>query len=102
MMRKTILSNLAIALLAAAPSIGHEKVRLTGYVVDVRCASGHSSDRPEAANRFAAGHTRKCSLAGDCSRSGYGILSNGRLRPFDARGNALAEEKGGDRNRTDG
>jgi hypothetical protein len=54
-----------------------EKVKLTGYVVDVVCA---------------ADHTKECALMEECVKSGYGIFADGKWFPFDAKGKTLAKE----------
>jgi len=69
----------------------HEKVKLTGYVVDVVCAADHTKDNPEDATKFAAEHTQECALMEECVKSGYGIFADGKWYPFDAKGNTLAK-----------
>jgi hypothetical protein len=83
----------AIALLFVfSLAYANERVKLTGYVVDVRCATRHAQDKPEDAMKFAAAHTKECALKGECVRSGYGIFADGQWFPFDAKGNELAKD----------
>src|SRR5262252_6712093 len=76
-MKKAIaLSLLAVGLIAVSTVRAHEKVKLTGYVVDVVCAAEHS---------------KECALMEECVKSGYGIFADGKWYPFDAKGNSLAK-----------
>ncbi|MEO6726999.1 MAG: hypothetical protein ABIP14_17050 [Blastocatellia bacterium] len=92
-MKKTLFLSLIAGLLIAATTVAwaHEKVKLTGYVVDVMCFAEHVKEAPEAANKAAAEHTKECALMEDCVKSGYGIYADGKWYPFDAKGNALAK-----------
>ena len=92
-MKKTIFLSLAAGLLIAATTVvwAHEKVKLTGYVVDVMCFAEHAKEAPEAATKAAAEHTKECGLMADCIKSGYGIYADGKWYPFDAKGNDLAK-----------
>jgi hypothetical protein len=91
-MKRTIaLSILAIGSIAISTVRAHEKVKLTGYVVDVVCAADHTKDNPEDATKFASEHTKECALMEECVKSGYGIFADGKWYPFDAKGNTLAK-----------
>lgn len=92
-MKKTIFSSLIAGLLVAATTVAwaHEKVKLTGYVVDVMCFADHVKDSAEAGTKAAAEHTKECALMEDCVKSGYGIYADGKWYPFDAKGNELAK-----------
>ena len=85
----TLLATLLIAL--ASVAWAHEKVKLTGYVVDMMCFADHVSEAPEAAGKAASEHTKECALMEDCVKSGYGIYTDGKWYPFDAKGNELAK-----------
>jgi hypothetical protein len=52
MKRAIALSMLAVGLIAVSSVRAHEKVKLTGYVVDVVCAADHTKDNPEDATKF--------------------------------------------------
>ena len=91
MKRAIALSMLAVGLIAVSTVRAHEKVKLTGYVVDVVCAADHTKDNPEDATKFAAEHTQECDLMEECVKSGYGIFADGIWYPFDAKGNTLAK-----------
>jgi hypothetical protein len=82
---------IVVVVALAAVALGHEKVKLTGYVVDVMCSASHVKDAPEDATKFAAEHSKECGLMEDCIKSGYGIFSDGKWYPFDEKGNALAK-----------
>ena len=92
-MKKTIFFSLVIALLVTAGAVvrAHEKVKLTGYVVDMVCFADHVKDSPEDATKFAAEHTKECALMEECVKSGYGVYADGKWYPFDAKGNELAK-----------
>ena len=83
--------GLAVLVITASSALAHEKVKLTGYVVDVMCFAEHVSAAPEAATKAAAEHTKECALMEDCVKSGYGIYVDGKWYPFDAKGNGLAK-----------
>ena len=92
-MRKLVVLTLLVGLLVVASSaaLAHEKVKLTGYLVDSMCAAGHTKDKPEDAAKFAAEHTKECSLMEDCVKSGFGVFVDGKCFPFDAKGNEIAK-----------
>ena len=78
-----VLPGLAIA----QPSNGGTRIQLTGYLVDIACATDASQSTPG----WAPKHSRKCLLMDACARSGYGVLTeNNELLRFDASGNKLA------------
>lgn len=82
---------IAIFLMFGSIVWAHEKVKLTGIVVDVMCAADHVKDKAEDATKFAAEHTKSCGLMEECVKSGYGIFSDGKWYPFDAKGNEFAK-----------
>lgn len=92
-MKKSIVALFAFAFLAAvvASATPHEKVKLTGYVVDVVCFAETAKGNPEAATKAAGEHTKGCALMPDCVKGGYGIYADGKWYPFDAKGNELAK-----------
>ncbi|MEP7273003.1 MAG: hypothetical protein ABI882_16000 [Acidobacteriota bacterium] len=104
MKRTPILLTLLATMLIAAASVAsaHEKVKLTGYVVDVMCFAEHVKEAPDAATNAASEHTKECALMEDCVKSGYGIYADGKWYPFDGKGNDLAktlfEKTGKDKN----
>jgi len=93
MQKSPILSSLLVLLLVIATSVvwAHEKVKLSGYVVDVMCFGDHAKDKVEDATKVAAEHTKECALMDDCVKSGYGLYADGKWYPFDAKGNELAK-----------
>lgn len=98
MKRNSILLTVLATLLIAAASVAwaHEKVKLTGHIVDVMCFAEHSKDlsdaaKKEAAAKAAAEHTKECALMEECIKSGYGLYTGGKWYPFDAKGNELAK-----------
>src|SRR5262249_42181587 len=91
MKRTIILSAIVAGLIAVLTALAHEKAKLTGYIVDVACAAGHTKDSSEDLTKFAAEHTKECALMEECVKSGYGIVADGKWYPFDAKGNELAK-----------
>jgi hypothetical protein len=89
--KKTIFLIAVALLFVVSLAFAREKVKLTGYVVDVKCAAGYAKGRPEDAVKLAAKHTKQCALEGECVRSGYGIFADGQWFPFDAKGNEVAK-----------
>jgi hypothetical protein len=85
----TLLATLFIALTSIAWA--HDKVKLTGYVVDVVCFAEQANGKSEEATKAAAEHTKDCALMADCIKGGYGIYAEGKWYPFDAKGNELAK-----------
>ena len=86
-----VLIALAALVIIASTVLAHEKVKLTGYVVDVMCFAEHANDATDAAKKAAAEHTRECALMEECVKSGYGIYADGKWYPFDAKGNEMAK-----------
>jgi hypothetical protein len=89
--KKPIFLTVIALLFVFSLAYANQKVRLTGYVVDVKCAAEHAKGKPEEVMKFAAEHTKACALMEECVRSGYGIFADGHWFPFDAKGNELAK-----------
>jgi len=92
-MTKTI-SSLALFLLLAvgvALAAGQGKaVTLGGYIIDNMCAAAHANDA-DSADKI-KNHPKTCALMPDCVKSGYALLSEGRLYKLDAEGNKHVAE----------
>ena len=86
-----ILIALAALVITASTVSAHEKVKLSGYVVDLMCFAEHTKDAADVAKKAAAEHTRDCALMEECVKSGYGVYADGKWYPFDAKGNELAK-----------
>lgn len=86
-----ILIALAASVITTSTVSAHEKVKLSGYIVDVMCFAEHAKDATNVAKKAAAEHTRDCALMEECVKSGYGIYADGKWYPFDAKGNELAK-----------
>ncbi|HEU4388927.1 MAG TPA: hypothetical protein VFV34_14095 [Blastocatellia bacterium] len=93
MCRRSSLTIVLALLFAVIPSqiLAHEKVKLTGFLVDVVCATEHVKDKAEDATKFAGEHTKECALMEACVKSGYGMFVDGKWYPFDSKGNDLAK-----------
>lgn len=93
-MTKRIVLSLVMLFVFTAPSFvsAHEKVKLTGYLGDVMCATSHLKGSPEGLTKFASEHTKECGLMAECVKSGYGIVAEGKWYPLDEKGNKLAKE----------
>ena len=93
MAKRIVLGFVMAFVLAASPFVmAHEKVKLTGHLSDVMCATGHLKGSPEGLTKFATEHTKECGLMADCIKSGYGVVADGKWYPFDEKGNTLAKE----------
>ncbi|MGE0705126.1 MAG: hypothetical protein AB7P22_14435 [Vicinamibacterales bacterium] len=98
---KQILSAAAVALtvvgFAQSPANGQSSPQtITGYLVDVMCATGHASEGAA----FGAKHDKACLLMDSCVKSGYSVLTaENKVVKLDPKGNelALALIKGTDR-----
>src|SRR5262245_27460549 len=94
-LRKLLSASLivaALSLLVAASIVqAHEKVKLTGYVLDSVCYADEVKGTAEEANKAAGEHSKECALMDECIKSGYGIYADGKWYPFDAKGNELAK-----------
>src|SRR5215510_16134827 len=86
-----ILIALAALVITASTVSAHEKVKLSGYVVDLMCFAEHTKDAADVAKKAAAEHTRDCALMDECVKSGYGVYADGKWYPFDAKGNEMAK-----------
>ena len=89
--RVVLILIVGLLLVVTSVALAHEKVKLTGYLVDSMCAAGHDKDKPEDAAKFASEHTRECALMEECVKSGYGVLVEGKWYPFDAKGSEIAK-----------
>jgi hypothetical protein len=92
MIKRLVLSFVMTFVLAASSLVlAHEKVKLTGYLGDVMCTSGHLKESPEELTKVTAEHEKSCGLMDACVKSGYGIVADGKWYPFDDKGNKLAK-----------
>jgi hypothetical protein len=74
---------------AVAASQG-KVLTLGGYIVDNMCAAAHAADA-DSADRIKS-HPKTCALMPDCVKSGYALLSDGKLYKLDAEGNKQVAE----------
>jgi hypothetical protein len=92
MIKRLVLSLVMTFVLAASSLVlAHEKVKLTGYLGDVMCTSGHLKESPEELTKVTAEHEKSCGLMDACVKSGYGIVADGKWYPFDDKGKNLAK-----------
>jgi len=94
-MRITALIILALLMSAGtadAQKKGEQKKTqsITGYLVDRMCARSMVKQGPEKAMEKAKRHTRECNFHEDCAASGFGVMTEGKLVPFDADGDKKA------------
>lgn len=61
------------------------------FVIAASVAPLETAERLIVADKGAAEHTKECALMEECVKSGYGIYTNGKWYPFDAKGNELAK-----------
>lgn len=76
---------LSLSIMAAAQD-SKKSVTLTGNILDVACSAKVTT--AEAAE----GHKKGCALSPGCSKSGYGVYSDGKFVAFDEAGTAKAKE----------
>lgn len=77
----------ALAVLIASVALVRAQAQtVTGYLVDVRCATARANDAG-----FPAEHTKECMLMDACMKSGYGVTTaDKKLIKFDVAGNKMA------------
>ncbi len=74
----TIISSLSVAKTPAPKT-------WTGYLMDKMC-----SKRMVGNHEKITGHTKTCLTEDGCAGSGYGLMTDKKFIPFDAKGNELA------------
>lgn len=94
-MKHCVVALLAFIVLASVAGFAGESTKaevhtLKGYVVDALCAK-HMTKK-EHPMEEAAAHTRECALMEACVASGYGVISEGKLLTFDAKGSRMAKD----------
>jgi hypothetical protein len=83
---KRILGTLAVLALAAMAMASEMKPQtMSGYLVDVACAS-ENAEKPKA--DFGMKHSKKCLTMPECEESGYALLTDdNKVIKFDAASN---------------
>jgi hypothetical protein len=84
-MPRVLLTAVFVSLMATAAVAGGKAVKIQGHVIDNACAGAHKSDANFAETVRA--HPKKCALMPDCAKSGYAVLSDGKLYKLDEAGN---------------
>ena len=89
MRQRPVLLLVALAVLVASVALVRAQApaqTVTGYLVDVKCATSRANDAG-----FPAEHTKDCMLMDACMKSGYGVMTaDKKLIKFDAAGNKKA------------
>jgi len=67
---------------------GDKSVKLSGYLIDNACSSGHVSDAGFAER--VKKHKKSCALMPSCEGSGFAVYSDGKLYKLDEAGNKSA------------
>lgn len=81
--------SLAAALAPAQEKRDEKKpppTQVTGYLIDNLCAEASQGGEEEEAE----GHMVSCALMEACAKSGYAVISDGKLYKLDEKGNKLA------------
>jgi len=68
----------------------NKAVKITGYMIDNACASGHVKDAGFAER--VKKHKTSCALMDACETSGFAVLSEGKLYKLDEAGNKIAAD----------
>jgi len=71
---------------------GQETKTVTGYLVDKSCAPYIVKKGPAEAAVKGASHTRECALEPECSKNGYGLITDGKFIKFDKSGDMKAKD----------
>ncbi len=90
MTRKTLVIALTLLFAVALYARDSKDVKLTGYLVDNNCASGHEKDKdfPEWATK----HGTSCAKMESCEKSGFIVYADKQVYKLDEAGNAMASE----------
>lgn len=67
-----------------------KQVKITGYIIDNACSSGHVNDANFSAR--VKKHSTSCALMPNCEGSGYAVFSDGKLYKLDTAGNKSAAD----------
>ena len=92
MSRKIFVVSLIMVLtvvIACAQQKASQTVKLTGYLIDNMCATGHEEDA-EGMFETAKGHPTACSLMPGCAATGYSVVVDKKTYKLDEAGNKSA------------
>ena len=67
-----------------------QKQTITGYLVDMNCASMIVKGAKDKIEKKAKRHTRECNLDEMCAAAGYTVISNGTVVRLNDAGNTMA------------
>jgi hypothetical protein len=90
MTRKLSALGLILMFAFALYAQGDKQVKITGYIIDNACASGHTNDANFSAR--VKKHSTECALMPNCEGSGYSVFANGKLYKLDTEGNKTAAD----------
>ena len=90
MTRKSLVIALTILFAVVLYAKDNKEVKLTGFLLDNNCTSGHETDKDFAEQ--AAKHPTSCAKMDACEKAGYAIYAGGKLYKLDDAGNDKAAE----------
>lgn len=90
MKRKLFALGLILTFAFVLYAQGDKSVKISGYLIDNACASGHVKEAGFA-DRVKK-HKKSCALMPSCEGSGYAVYSEGKLYKLDDAGNKSASE----------
>src|SRR5882672_874024 len=90
MLRKLFALGFILTVALVLYAQGDKSVKLSGYLMDNACATGHVKDAGFA-DRVKK-HKRSCALMPSCEGSGFAVYSDGKLYKLDEAGNKSASE----------
>ena len=88
MTKKTFVIGIVLLLAVVALAREGKDVKLTGYVIDNRCAASKANGENAAENVKV--HTVTCMMMPPCAKSGYAVFAGGKLYKLDEEGSKKA------------
>jgi len=90
MSRKVFALGLILAVAFVLYAQGDKSVKISGYLIDNACSTGHVKDAGFADR--AKKHKTSCALMDSCEGSGYAVYADGKLYKLDVAGNKGASQ----------
>ena len=86
MTRKLLALGMIVTVAFVLYAQDNKAVKITGYMIDNACSSGHAKDAGFAEK--VKKHKTSCALMDSCETSGFAVLSEGMLYKLDEAGNS--------------
>ena len=90
MTRKTLVIAFTILFAVVLYAKDDKTVKLTGYLLDNNCSTGHAGDKDFAEK--SKNHPTSCAKMDSCEKNGYAVYADKKLYKLDDAGNTKAVE----------